>query len=158
MFAGCHCCCIFFTGNALDSVITKRKSLTFFKLFLVEDFDLATHLNTVPELVDRTFNRPTIKTLETKSIMGAVDPERIKVCDKKNMSFFYYVQLTEILYYFLFMHLISAFIVLLKVSFSFLRNLLNRGKISTRCFHNVLTERRRCLSLLKRSRLGKIYK
>lgn len=47
----------------------------------MEDFDLAKHLNTVPELVDRAFNRPTIKTLESKRIMGAVDPERIRVRD-----------------------------------------------------------------------------
>ncbi|XP_010765367.1 probable U3 small nucleolar RNA-associated protein 11 [Notothenia coriiceps] len=40
----------------------------------VQSFDLANHLNTVPELVDRVFNRPTLKTLETKSIQGAVEP------------------------------------------------------------------------------------
>lgn len=52
----------------------------------VEDFDLATHLNTVPELVDRIYNRPTIKTLESKSIMGAVDPERIKKLAKQRKN------------------------------------------------------------------------
>lgn len=46
---------------------------------LVEDFDLATHLNTVPELVGRAYNRPTIETLEKKSIVGAVEPRSIKV-------------------------------------------------------------------------------
>ncbi|KAA0703472.1 putative U3 small nucleolar RNA-associated protein 11 [Triplophysa tibetana] len=52
----------------------------------VEDFDLATHLNTVPELVDRTYNRPTIKTLETKSIMGAVNPGSIKKLAKQRKN------------------------------------------------------------------------
>ncbi|KAI2655088.1 putative U3 small nucleolar RNA-associated protein 11 [Labeo rohita] len=44
----------------------------------VEDFDLATHLNTVPELVGRVYNRPTIETLEKKSIVGELEPLRIK--------------------------------------------------------------------------------
>ncbi|KAM4600804.1 putative U3 small nucleolar RNA-associated protein 11 [Polymixia lowei] len=43
----------------------------------VQSFDLANHLNTVPELVDRVFNRPTLQTLETKSIQGAVDPHSL---------------------------------------------------------------------------------
>ncbi|XP_072534932.1 probable U3 small nucleolar RNA-associated protein 11 [Salminus brasiliensis] len=44
----------------------------------VEDFDLATHLNTAPELVERAYNRPTLDTLAKKSIMGAVDPKSVK--------------------------------------------------------------------------------
>uniref|UniRef100_A0A3B4WHA8 U3 small nucleolar RNA-associated protein 11 n=1 Tax=Seriola lalandi dorsalis TaxID=1841481 RepID=A0A3B4WHA8_SERLL len=40
----------------------------------VESFDLANHLNTAPELVDRVYNRPTLKTLETKTIQGAFNP------------------------------------------------------------------------------------
>ncbi|RXN31649.1 putative U3 small nucleolar RNA-associated 11 [Labeo rohita] len=49
----------------------------------VEDFDLATHLNTVPELVGRVYNRPTIETLEKKSIVGELEPLRIKKLAKK---------------------------------------------------------------------------
>lgn len=49
----------------------------------VEGFDLATHLNTVPELVGRAYNRPTIETLEKKSIVGAVEPQRIKKLAKQ---------------------------------------------------------------------------
>lgn len=61
--------------------MTKCKSLKKISIYiiLVKDFNLATHLNTVPELVDRTYNRPTIKTLESKSIIGAVDPKRVNV-------------------------------------------------------------------------------
>ncbi|XP_062393789.1 probable U3 small nucleolar RNA-associated protein 11 [Sardina pilchardus] len=44
----------------------------------VEAFDLATHLNTVPELVKRTFNRPTVETLEKKSIVGSVEPWNVQ--------------------------------------------------------------------------------
>ncbi|XP_066539896.1 probable U3 small nucleolar RNA-associated protein 11 [Hoplias malabaricus] len=44
----------------------------------VEDFDLARHLNTVPELVDRAYNRPTLDTLMNKSILGAVAPKTVK--------------------------------------------------------------------------------
>ncbi|KAL6488801.1 hypothetical protein MHYP_G00025420 [Metynnis hypsauchen] len=49
----------------------------------VEDFDLATHLNTVPELVDRAYNRPTLDTLVKKSVQGAVAPRKIKRLAKK---------------------------------------------------------------------------
>lgn len=52
----------------------------------VEDFDLAKHLNTVPELVNRTYNRPTIQTLESKSIGGAVDPRQIKKLAKQRKN------------------------------------------------------------------------
>ncbi|XP_067305693.1 probable U3 small nucleolar RNA-associated protein 11 [Pseudorasbora parva] len=49
----------------------------------VEDFDLATHLNTVPELVGRAFNRPTIETLKNKRILGAVDSKTRKKLAKE---------------------------------------------------------------------------
>ncbi|KAL2084749.1 hypothetical protein ACEWY4_020267 [Coilia grayii] len=49
----------------------------------VEAFDLATHLKTVPELVKRTFNRPTVETLEKKSIVGAVDPKNLEKLAKQ---------------------------------------------------------------------------
>lgn len=45
----------------------------------VHSFDLANHLKTAPELVGRVYNRPTLETLESKSIQGAVDPHSIKV-------------------------------------------------------------------------------
>ncbi|XP_048860794.1 probable U3 small nucleolar RNA-associated protein 11 [Brienomyrus brachyistius] len=44
----------------------------------VDNFDLATHLDTAPELVSRVFNRPTMETLETKSIQGATNPKQIE--------------------------------------------------------------------------------
>ena len=46
----------------------------------MQSFDLANHLKTAPELVDRVYNRPTLETLETKRIQGAVGPRSIKVC------------------------------------------------------------------------------
>lgn len=49
----------------------------------VQSFDLATHLNTMPELVDRTFNRPTIETLKTKRVQGAVDPHSVQKLGKQ---------------------------------------------------------------------------
>ncbi|XP_071239384.1 probable U3 small nucleolar RNA-associated protein 11 [Salvelinus alpinus] len=42
------------------------------------DFDLASHLDTAPELVDRVYNRPTLHTLESNTIQGAVEPLSIK--------------------------------------------------------------------------------
>ncbi|XP_025941829.1 probable U3 small nucleolar RNA-associated protein 11 [Apteryx mantelli] len=44
----------------------------------VQEFDIATHLNTVPELVDRVYNRPTIATLQKESLKGATDPAHLK--------------------------------------------------------------------------------
>ncbi|KAK3551321.1 hypothetical protein QTP70_014999 [Hemibagrus guttatus] len=49
----------------------------------VEDFNLATHLNTVPELVNRAYNRPTLDTLMNKSILGAVTPKNIEKLAKQ---------------------------------------------------------------------------
>lgn len=49
----------------------------------VQSFDLATHLNTMPELVDRVFNRPTLETLKTKRIQGAVDPGSVEKLSKQ---------------------------------------------------------------------------
>lgn len=46
----------------------------------VQSFNLAKHLNTAPELVDRVFNRPTLETLETKTIQGAAGPRAVQVC------------------------------------------------------------------------------
>lgn len=61
------------------------KSIPFISL-TVEDFDLVTHLNTVPELLNRTYNRPTLDTLANKSILGAVTPMNRKVCTNKKKS------------------------------------------------------------------------
>ncbi|XP_071004479.1 probable U3 small nucleolar RNA-associated protein 11 [Oncorhynchus clarkii lewisi] len=44
----------------------------------VADFDLASHLDTAPELVERVFNWPTLHTPESKTIQGAVEPLSIK--------------------------------------------------------------------------------
>uniref|UniRef100_A0A8C6UR10 U3 small nucleolar RNA-associated protein 11 n=1 Tax=Neogobius melanostomus TaxID=47308 RepID=A0A8C6UR10_9GOBI len=49
----------------------------------VQSFDLASHLNTVPELVDRVFNRPTIDTLKSKRIQGATDPKSVEKLGKQ---------------------------------------------------------------------------
>uniref|UniRef100_A0A4W4EUE4 U3 small nucleolar RNA-associated protein 11 n=2 Tax=Electrophorus electricus TaxID=8005 RepID=A0A4W4EUE4_ELEEL len=49
----------------------------------VEEFDLITHLNTVPELVDRAYNRPTLDTLVNKSILGAVEPKTVQKLAKQ---------------------------------------------------------------------------
>lgn len=59
----------------------------------VADFDLATHLNTVPALVDRVYNRPTIETLTNKSILGAVEPKSIKKLAKQRKQ--QYLRLSE---------------------------------------------------------------
>ncbi|XP_035261488.1 probable U3 small nucleolar RNA-associated protein 11 [Anguilla anguilla] len=40
----------------------------------VKHFNLAKHLNTAPELLDRVYNRPTLETLEGKSVQGATRP------------------------------------------------------------------------------------
>ncbi|XP_074663411.1 putative U3 small nucleolar RNA-associated protein 11 [Strix aluco] len=44
----------------------------------VQEFDIVTHLDTVPELVDRVYNRPTIATLQKETLKGATDPAHLK--------------------------------------------------------------------------------
>ncbi|XP_004078349.2 probable U3 small nucleolar RNA-associated protein 11 [Oryzias latipes] len=66
--------------HLLDAEGKQRNKHTFFvdSKNEVETFDLANHLNVPPELLDRVYNRPTLQTLETKSIKGAVEPGSIK--------------------------------------------------------------------------------
>ncbi|XP_058504008.1 probable U3 small nucleolar RNA-associated protein 11 [Solea solea] len=66
--------------HLLDAESKQKNKHTFFvdSKKEVNSFDLANHLNTAPELVDRVYNRPTLKTLETKSIQGATEPHRVK--------------------------------------------------------------------------------
>ncbi|XP_022529429.2 probable U3 small nucleolar RNA-associated protein 11 [Astyanax mexicanus] len=74
--------------HLLDAEGKKQNKHTFFvdTKKEVDDFDLATHLNTAPELVERTYNRPTLDTLANKSIMGAVDPKTVKRLAKQRKS------------------------------------------------------------------------
>ncbi|CAB1429078.1 unnamed protein product [Pleuronectes platessa] len=67
--------------HLLDADSKQKNHHTFFvdSKKEVESFNLATHLNTVPELVDRVYNRPTLETLETKSVHG---PSRNRVVQK----------------------------------------------------------------------------
>lgn len=44
----------------------------------VQDFSLAERLNTVPELVGRAYNRPTLETLKTKFIKGPTDEHSLQ--------------------------------------------------------------------------------
>ncbi|KAM9852449.1 putative U3 small nucleolar RNA-associated protein 11 isoform 1-T2 [Aulostomus maculatus] len=75
----------------LLDVDSKRKNKhTFFvdSKKEVQEFDLATHLNTAPELVDRVYNRPTLETLETKSIQGAADRRSVKnMAKQRNLQY-----------------------------------------------------------------------
>ncbi|KAM7421288.1 hypothetical protein PAMA_015437 [Pampus argenteus] len=73
--------------HLLDADSKQKNKHTFFvdSKKEVQSFDLAKHLNTVPELVDRVFNRPTLKTLETKSIQGAVEPHDVQKLARQRM-------------------------------------------------------------------------
>lgn len=76
---------------------SKKSEFISFFLFIVEEFDIATHLNTVPELVDRVYNRPTIATLQKETLKGATDPVHLKVvCTTHYFTvyilFFLYIQ------------------------------------------------------------------
>ncbi|XP_071782747.1 putative U3 small nucleolar RNA-associated protein 11 [Centroberyx gerrardi] len=71
--------------HLLDADSKQKNNHTFFvdSKKQVRSFDLASHLNTAPELVDRVYNRPTLHTLETKSIQGAVEPRSIEKLAKQ---------------------------------------------------------------------------
>ncbi|XP_060937274.1 probable U3 small nucleolar RNA-associated protein 11 [Limanda limanda] len=66
--------------HLLDADSKQKNKHTFFvdTKKEVESFDLATHLNTAPGLVDRVYNRPTLETLETKSVQGPVKNSVLK--------------------------------------------------------------------------------
>ncbi|KAM9353763.1 putative U3 small nucleolar RNA-associated protein 11 [Symphorus nematophorus] len=71
--------------HLLDADSKQKNKHTFFvdSKKEVESFDLANHLKTAPELVDRVYNRPTLETLETKRIQGAVEPRSIEKLAKQ---------------------------------------------------------------------------
>lgn len=52
----------------------------------VEQFDIATHLRTAPELVDRVFNRPTIETLQKEKVKGVNNQTRLKRIAKERQK------------------------------------------------------------------------
>ncbi|XP_045155112.1 probable U3 small nucleolar RNA-associated protein 11 isoform X2 [Echinops telfairi] len=52
----------------------------------VEQFDVATHLRTAPELVDRVFNRPTIETLKKQKVKGVAHKAQLKRIAKQRQK------------------------------------------------------------------------
>ncbi|CAM9538676.1 unnamed protein product [Ascophyllum nodosum] len=59
-------------------------------------FDVAEHFNTVPELADRSFNRPRKSTLETAQVLGATTRREMKkVLKKRDASYSELVQRLE---------------------------------------------------------------
>ncbi|XP_061633750.1 probable U3 small nucleolar RNA-associated protein 11 [Phyllopteryx taeniolatus] len=70
--------------HLLDAVSKQKNKHTFFvdSKKEVQSFDLANHLNTVPELLDRVYNRPTVATLMNERILGAVEPRSQKKLSK----------------------------------------------------------------------------
>ncbi|XP_051921953.1 probable U3 small nucleolar RNA-associated protein 11 [Hippocampus zosterae] len=71
--------------HLLDVVSRKKNKHTFFvdSKKDVQSFDLSEHLNTVPELVDRVYNRPTVDTLSKGHVLGAVQPRAQKKLSKQ---------------------------------------------------------------------------
>ncbi|KAJ8289231.1 hypothetical protein COCON_G00018900 [Conger conger] len=66
--------------HLLDAEGKQKNKHTFFMDTRreVREFDLARHLNTAPELLDRVYNRPTLATLEGCSLQGATRPSELK--------------------------------------------------------------------------------
>ncbi|XP_028984041.1 probable U3 small nucleolar RNA-associated protein 11 [Betta splendens] len=66
--------------HLLDADGKQKNKHTFFvdSKKEVKTFNLAKQLNTVPELVGRVYNRPTLQTLETQSIKGVVGSKQIQ--------------------------------------------------------------------------------
>nr|XP_005543970.2 probable U3 small nucleolar RNA-associated protein 11 [Macaca fascicularis]XP_014991255.2 probable U3 small nucleolar RNA-associated protein 11 [Macaca mulatta] len=52
----------------------------------VEQFDVATHLQTAPELVDRVFNRPRIETLQKEKVKGVTNQTGLKRIAKERQK------------------------------------------------------------------------
>ncbi|XP_060639982.2 probable U3 small nucleolar RNA-associated protein 11 [Anolis sagrei] len=52
----------------------------------VQEFDVAAHLNTPPELLGRVYNRPTLEMLKTEPIRGATLPVQLKKLARQRKS------------------------------------------------------------------------
>ncbi|XP_053310540.1 probable U3 small nucleolar RNA-associated protein 11 [Spea bombifrons] len=66
--------------HLLDAEGNQKNKHTFFcdTKKEVRQFDLAARLNTVPELVNRVYNRPTVETLQKTAITGATQSGHLK--------------------------------------------------------------------------------
>ena len=58
----------YLTGGDGDDKISKKRKHTVFIDGNVDEFDAAKHFDTVPELVDRAFNRPRVEALEKEAM------------------------------------------------------------------------------------------
>ncbi|XP_008290115.1 putative U3 small nucleolar RNA-associated protein 11 [Stegastes partitus] len=75
--------------HLLDADSKPKNNHTFFvdSKKEVRSFDLASHLNTAPELVDRVYNRPTLQTLETKRVQGIKPGIMKKLAKQRNHQY-----------------------------------------------------------------------
>ncbi|XP_053560766.1 probable U3 small nucleolar RNA-associated protein 11 [Bombina bombina] len=71
--------------HLLDTEEKQRNKHTFFcdSKKEVREFNLADHLNTAPELVDRVYNRPTLETLHKEAVKGFIDTNHLKKLAKQ---------------------------------------------------------------------------
>ncbi|XP_045404162.1 probable U3 small nucleolar RNA-associated protein 11 [Lemur catta] len=74
--------------HLLDFQGKKQKKHVFFfdTKKEVEQFDIATHLHTAPELVDRVFNRPRLETLQKERVKGVTHQTRLKRIAKERQK------------------------------------------------------------------------
>lgn len=152
----------------------QDKFLFFIFVSSVETFNLASHLGTHPKLVDRVYNRPTLQTLETKSIKGSVKPNIINVsfCSVVCSVFCFFVFQSHVLFTDNSLSVKSTIFSVLVVNYFSVepsevkippvcftcRNWPSRGSISIKSSLKGLTERRKCLSSARKSRPVKTYR
>lgn len=63
-----------------------KKSIYKYFVIVVKTFDPAKHFNTLPELVNRKFNRPRIETLQNEIIMAPDDETELLKLHKKRLE------------------------------------------------------------------------
>ncbi|MEE6483983.1 hypothetical protein FKM82_013715 [Ascaphus truei] len=74
--------------HLLDTEGKQKNKHTFFcdTKNEVLQFDLAAHLNTAPELVNRVYNRPTLETLQQKTLKGVTNAKQLKKLSKQRQQ------------------------------------------------------------------------
>ncbi|KAM8976767.1 putative U3 small nucleolar RNA-associated protein 11 [Pelodytes ibericus] len=75
--------------HLLDAEGIQKNKHTFFcdTKKEVRHFDLAAHLNTAPQLVNRVYNRPTMETLHNKAITGASHASQLKFAKQRKHQY-----------------------------------------------------------------------
>eukprot|EP00743_Colponemidia_sp_Colp-15_P004740 GILK01005105.1.p1 GENE.GILK01005105.1~~GILK01005105.1.p1 ORF type:complete len:248 (-),score=58.02 GILK01005105.1:140-883(-) len=70
----------------LDAPSVNKQTIFLDEVEEAREFDAAKHFDTLPELVSRRYNRPTIETIKTKEILAPRNPKELKKIHRQRLA------------------------------------------------------------------------